>query len=111
MASYAGPWVDKTGALWFFFYQFCGVVIEDIIMGLWRSIRGGTDWRNNQMDGGKLNYGKRHKWWRLDSFEMILGYLVVLVWFTVTLPPYVENMREVGILDPRLAPVQIFSQR
>jgi hypothetical protein len=109
MASSAGSWVDKTGSLRFFFYQFCGVIIEDLIMGLWRSIRGGLDWRKSHMDGGKMNYGKDLKWWRLDNFEMILGYIFVLVWFTVTLPPYVENMRLVGILDPRLAPVQIFS--
>jgi len=41
----AGSLVDKTGAL-SFFYQFCGVVAEGIVLSIFRSIRGReTDWR------------------------------------------------------------------
>ena len=111
MAGSAGSWVDKTGSISFFFYQFCGVVTEDIVLGVLRSIWGGADWRRGQMDGGKKNYGRNLQWWRLDHLQMILGYLTIIIWFTVTLPPYVENMRRIGILDNRLAPVNIFTIR
>jgi hypothetical protein len=61
------------------------------------------------MDGGKENYGQDLQWWRFDRIGMILGYLTVVIWFTITLPPYVEDLRRMGILDSRLAPVAIFS--
>lgn len=112
MASSTDPLVDKTGSISFFFYQFCGVVMEDIVLGILRSVRGWTDWRRVQMDSSKKKeYGRNLQWWRLDSFDMILGYFAVLIWFTVTLPPYVENIRRIGILDTRLAPVKILNMR
>ncbi|KAF2014335.1 hypothetical protein BU24DRAFT_492988 [Aaosphaeria arxii CBS 175.79] len=95
-----GPDLDPTGAFRFFLLQFCGIVFEDLcfhILQLLRII--GADWRNDQMSQGKYGYGKGLEWWVLDKADMVLGYIWVILWFSITLPPYVEAIRMTGALD------------
>ena len=108
MAGKRVGWRDPTGAMPFFGLQLLGVVLEDGIFEILLA-NGvlGEDWRRGHMDGGKENYGTRHGWWRCDSWSEIVGYLFVVSWLSLTMPPYVEGLRRTGILEPNLVPFSL----
>ncbi|KAK8104723.1 uncharacterized protein PG998_011756 [Apiospora kogelbergensis] len=96
-----------------------GVVLEDAVFAL--LLRFGVlrdDWRRNHMANGKAGYGKDMQWWwsrrRGESsirIEKVLGYAWVVFWLSLTLPPYVEGIRQTGVMDSKLAPISIWRFR
>ncbi|KAK8131990.1 hypothetical protein PG999_000163 [Apiospora kogelbergensis] len=113
------PLADPTGAMRFFGLQLVGVVLEDAVFAL--LLRFGVlreDWRRNHMANGRAGYGKDMQWWwsrrRGESsvrIEKVLGYAWVVFWLSLTLPPYVEGIRQTGVMDSKLAPISIWRSR
>ena len=98
-------WHDPTNAAKFFLLQLFGVVLEDAVVEVLLGVRVvRRDWRRNHMRGGKKRFGKDEGWWRLSDWPSAFGYVWTVCWLSVTLPPYVEGLRQLGILEPHQLP-------
>jgi hypothetical protein len=59
----------------------------------------------------KSRYRKDLQWWVINRTEMVLGYVWVILWFSWTLLPYVEAIRQTGALDKKFVSYRPFFQR
>ena len=91
---------DPTNAMAFFLLQLLGVILEDaLINGLLAFGVLNQDTRRRHMDDGKHRYGKGRGQWALGTPSQVIGYLWVVLWLSITMPPYVEGLRRTGVFE------------